>query len=82
MKKNTTDLVMSLIYIFLVLFFRGVYLYFDKNISILEAFQKVLIEFGNLLIIVVPGMILIVVFAFISNKYRTKKKNGVNQNRN
>jgi ABC-type Fe3+ transport system permease subunit len=74
MKKSTIEIFMSLVYVLFVFLLRGVYLYFDRDLTFFQALQKAFFELENLLIILVPGMLLAFGVIFVSSKIRQKKK--------
>lgn len=70
MKGRNTEIIISLAYVVLIFFCRGVYIYYDKDLNAFEAFRETILELGNLLIIILPGMFLAFVILLFSRRMK------------
>jgi hypothetical protein len=69
-KGRNTEIIISLAYVVLIFFCRGVYIYYDKDLNAFEAFRETILELGNLLIIILPGMFLAFVILLFSRRMK------------
>jgi hypothetical protein len=73
-KQNRLELVMLLAYVLVVVLCYGVYLRFGKGYSASQAFQTVVLDVGNFLVVLVFGLVVGVSCLFISHKLSARKR--------
>lgn len=73
--KRLFEILASLGYVILVFVIRGVYIFFSEKTSIIQAFQKSMLELTNLIIVMAIGMLFVFAFLFAVAKIRKKKGN-------
>jgi|GEM_PF-6925970 len=72
--KSKLEVEIGVIFIFTVLIARGVYIYLKENIEPLEAARQVFREFGNFMLILVIGLVILLTFAFIGGKLSNRRR--------
>jgi hypothetical protein len=71
-QSKATVVAMSLIYVFLLIICRGVYLFVGEKKTILQSLLQVAVEVGNFAVIAVLGLAVAFAFIFIGARFSRK----------